>query len=161
MNDRELLPRGRRNVDARRRFGKSLRGEKRERQMRHGRAKLGPRRAIPGVNFVERCERFAFRVVDHADQFEPGVSDGARAVGKTDQGKNYARSPDFGVISPRSLQRRQRKNHIADSARADQEMSHTLKHYWLFPHFVFGRPMLSACGCSLGSQNGPDLRMFW
>jgi len=53
VDDREVFPFRRRNFDARWNFGQGLRGEKRERQVRDGRAEIGAAGAVPGINFVE------------------------------------------------------------------------------------------------------------
>jgi len=59
MDDGEILPLGQRNFDPRSGFGKRLRGEKCERQVRHGFTKLGTSGAVPGINFVEVFEQRA------------------------------------------------------------------------------------------------------
>jgi hypothetical protein len=47
-------------------------------------AEFGSVGAVPRINFVEGCERFAFCGVDDADQVEAGVGDGSGFVGEAD-----------------------------------------------------------------------------
>jgi hypothetical protein len=98
MDDDEVFSLHRRDFDVRRFIGKRLRWEERKRQVRDGFTKFGARGAIPGVDFVEGFEPLATRVFDNADQVKAGVGDGSCFIGKADQGKSHARSPDFGVI---------------------------------------------------------------
>jgi hypothetical protein len=106
MNDREIFPFGRRNLDPRRSRGQRLGREKRERQMRDSLAKLRPVRPVPGKNLIKRFERRAlcFR---HPNQVEPSVGDGSSLIGKPNQRQSRARRPDFGVIGPRGFERGQ------------------------------------------------------
>jgi hypothetical protein len=98
MDDGELFSITGRNRYARRNVGKSLRGEKLERQVGDGLPEFRTDGAVPGVDFVEGRQRWTFCVLYNADQVDAGVGNGSGAVGEPDQGEGRARGPDFGVI---------------------------------------------------------------
>jgi len=124
MDDGEVFSIDRRDFDVRRFIGKRLRGEELEGQVRDGCTEFGTRGAVPGVDFVERFEGRAGCVFGDADQVEARVGDGPGFVGKANQGKGRARSPDFGVIGLRGFERWEREDYVADGAGTDQEAAH-------------------------------------
>ena len=122
MYHREIFRRLNRHGDARdaiRRWRD--RGKERERKMAHGIAKFRAVRSVPGIDGIERFQLPNAGVFNHANQIDAGIGDGPRAIGKTDQGKQRARDPDFGVIGSGSFQGGKRKDHVADRARAYQQ----------------------------------------
>jgi len=122
MDYREIFDRRRWNRNAwdstrRNREG----GKKGERKMTDGVAKFGAIGAIPGIDRIELGEFGNARAFDHAHQVEPGVDDGAGAVGEADQRQDGARRPDFRVIGAGGFKLGKRKNHVADGAGADEQ----------------------------------------
>ena len=91
--------------------------------MPDGIAKLGTVRTVPGIDGIKVFELRDAGTFDHADQVESGVGDGACAIGKANQRKHRARSPDFGVIGAGGFESGQGKNHIADGARTNEKSS--------------------------------------
>jgi len=98
MDDREVLSgRGwhgdmRNAVDRRRE-----RGEERERKIADGVAKFGTVGSVPGINGVERFELRHTCPFHYSHQIQAGVWKSPGAVGESDQRKQRARSPDFGI----------------------------------------------------------------
>lgn len=119
MKYREVSSFHRWHVDARRSRRHRVRREKHKRQMRDRFPKFRPVRPVPGINFIERFERRAFRV-GHSNQLEASVGDGPGLIGKTDERQRHPRRPDLGVVGLRGLKRGQRQNNVANGARTDQ-----------------------------------------
>ena len=91
--------------------------------MRDGFTKLGTVGAVPGINFIERFERWACCVGD-ADEVESCVGDGTGFIGEADQRQSDAGRPDFGVIGSRGFESGEREDDVADGAGADQKAFH-------------------------------------
>jgi hypothetical protein len=122
MDHGEIAGRGGGHRNARDAFGgRRERGKKCKRKMADGLAKLGAVCAVPGIDGIERVELRDARIVDDAQKVEAGIGNRAGAVGETDQGKQGARRPDFGVIGARGFKSRQGQNDIADGAGANQQ----------------------------------------
>lgn len=99
MDYREMSGFGGRKIKARRTWrGDGQRREKGERQMPNGVAELRVAGAVPGVNGVERFEFRNASIVEHADQVQAGIGDGAGPGSEPKQGQYRARRPDLGVV---------------------------------------------------------------
>jgi hypothetical protein len=127
MNRHEILDVCWGNCNARDAFGRRQCGEEREGQVTDGGSKFGPIRPVPGIDGVKGFERQYASALDHPDQIQTGVGDGAGAAGETDQRQNGARRPDFGVVRLSSFQGGQGKNNVADGAWPDQKSSHRIR----------------------------------
>ena len=122
VNGDEVLHRRRRDRNPRDSFLRwRKRGEKCEREMANGVAKLGTVGAVPGIDRVERFKLRDTRVFDDAEKIESGIGDGAGVVGETDQRQQRTRGPDFGVGGACSFQSGQREDDVPDGAGADQK----------------------------------------
>jgi len=124
MDHGEILTSSRRDRNARDAFGRRRKcGKECEGQMTDRFAELGAVRTVPGIDGIEVFELRDAGTFDHADQVESGVGDGACAIGKANQRKHRARSPDFGVIDASGFESGQGKNDVADGAGPDEESS--------------------------------------
>lgn len=97
------------------------RWKKCERKMRDGGAKFAAVGSVPGINRVEGFEHGNIRAVHHAHQIEAGVRNGASAIRKTYQRKRRTLSPHFGVSGARGFEFRERENHVANRAGANEK----------------------------------------
>lgn len=122
MNHCEITDWGRRNRDARDSIVRGRQcGEKSERKIANGSAKLGAVEAVPGIDRIERFQFGDPRVFDDAQHIETGVGDRASSVGEADQRQQRARRPHFGKVGLCSFQSGQREDDVADGAGADEE----------------------------------------
>jgi hypothetical protein len=122
MDDREVLSGRRRHRYPRDAFrGRRERGEKRERKMADSVAEFGAVRPVPGVDGIEGFELGHAGVFDHADQIQRSIGNRPGAVREADQRKQRARRPDFGKGGAGGFERRERKDDVADGARANQK----------------------------------------
>jgi hypothetical protein len=125
MNDNEVFHRCGRNGDAGDSFGRRRQGgEERERQVLDSLAKLGPFRSIPRINGVESFERRHTGLFHDSHQVQAGIRDRPSAVGKSNQGQNRSRRPDFRVVRAGGFERGQGQDDVSDRAGAYQESSH-------------------------------------
>ena len=85
MDYSEILASSRRNGNAGDAFGgRRKRREECKWQVADRIAKLGAVRAVPGIDGIEVLQLRNAGILDHADQIESGVGDGAGAVGEAD-----------------------------------------------------------------------------
>ncbi len=97
------------------------RRKERERQMRNRRAKLAAICSVPGVNRIERLKHWDARILQHANQVEPGIRNCARAIRESNQWQSRARRPDFRIIAAQGFKLGERENDVPDRARANQK----------------------------------------
>jgi hypothetical protein len=122
MDDREVLNRCGWNSNVRNPFGgRRKRWEKREREMPDSVAEFSAVRSVPGIDGVERFQLRDAGPFHHSDQIQASIGKSPGAVGKTYQGEQWARGPDFGVRRARCFEGGKRKNDVADRSRPNQE----------------------------------------
>jgi hypothetical protein len=114
MDHREVLARRIRNRNMRDTFGRRQRREESEREIADGLSKLNTIRPVPGVDRIERTQFRDLFALNDTEPLQASVNDGARAISEANQRQDRPRRPDFGIVSPRRLKGRQRKNHISD-----------------------------------------------
>jgi len=121
MDDGEVLSRGRWNGDARDPFGRRERRKEREGKMADRIAKFGAVRSVPGIDGIESFEFRDPGAVNHTDEFESGIGDGPSTIREADQRQHRTRRPDLGIRGARGFQSGERKNNVANRARANQK----------------------------------------
>ena len=122
MDYGEIARLDRRQVDARHALrGNWQRGKKRERQVADRMAELRAIGPVPGINGIEGFEVGHAGLVEHADQVQAGIGDGAGAVGKAEQRQHTARRPNLGVIGASGFEGGERKDAVANCARTNQQ----------------------------------------
>jgi len=124
MNHSEILGFDLGNRDVRDAYGgRRKRREECKREMADRIPEFGTVRAIPGIDRVEFFQLGDASALDNSHKVEPGVGDGAGAVGEADQGEHRAGSPHFGVIGARGFEGGEGQNNVADGAGTNEKSS--------------------------------------